>query len=311
MSTSSVTVVIPTHDRLPMLRAAVDSVRRQRTVDAELIVVDDASSDGTPDWLATQHDPRLTWRRVEPGGGGSAARNLGLELVSTPLVLFLDDDDLLRPGALATLTKALGDAPAAAGAAGAYVRFGPAVASQVDPHPSSCVVAPTWIEELVGWNMPPAALLWRTEVVRRIGGWDTELRRCEDRDLNLRAYPRSFVLVPEVVMEYRVHGAQVTGDPRAETHMMVLHRFIDTLPDRDAATARRVLVARRHLEMGLAQHREGDFRAAARALWTVRRVAPEVVRSPILRDWLRPVFAKCALAALAPAMARRVRGFET
>ena len=68
-------VVIPTYNRVPFLPSALDSVRRQRFTDYEIIVVDDGSEDGTCDYLQRQKDRLRILRQSNRGPG--AERNLG------------------------------------------------------------------------------------------------------------------------------------------------------------------------------------------------------------------------------------------
>ncbi len=295
-----ITVVIPTHNRVGYLKEAVASVLGQQGPVAEVIVVDDGSSDATPDWLDQLRHDRLTWLRLTPGRGGSAARNLALERCESAFTLFLDDDDRLRPGALARLCGALRAHPRAAGAAGSFVRFGPVDVVRRELQPRIAVTVPVWREELFGWNMPPGTLLWRTDAVRHIGGWDDTLSRCEDRDLNLRAYPRPFVLLPATVMEYRMHAAQVPGHEYADVLRQVLARFVGSLAGRDRQVAERVLEARQRFAEGLDRYMQGDFRAATRNFSGVLSGGTTLPRSPILGPWLLGLAAKAAAGAALP-----------
>jgi glycosyltransferase involved in cell wall biosynthesis len=100
--TPPVAVVIPVWDSyVGFLREAVASVREQR-IEAELIVVDNASEQPLPELQGVRIVRSPT--RLTTG----AARNLGLEAVTAPLVVFLDADDLMLPGSLATLLAGLG-----------------------------------------------------------------------------------------------------------------------------------------------------------------------------------------------------------
>jgi glycosyltransferase involved in cell wall biosynthesis len=105
--TPPVAVVIPVWDSyVAFLSEAVASVREQR-MDVEIVVVDNASSEPLPpigDVRIVRSDTRL------PTG---AARNLGLGAVTAPLVVFLDADDLMLAGTLATLTAGLREGDAA------------------------------------------------------------------------------------------------------------------------------------------------------------------------------------------------------
>ncbi len=95
-------VIIPTYNCLELLPLAVASVRMQGIEDIEILVVDDASIDGTAEWLAaeTARDPRLIPLHTERKGP-SYTRNLALYQARAPIVGFLDADDLWWPNKLA------------------------------------------------------------------------------------------------------------------------------------------------------------------------------------------------------------------
>jgi hypothetical protein len=92
-----ITVVMPTRNRAPMLREAIASVLAQRHNSFELVVIDDGSTDETPEVLAAIDDPRVRVVRTE-GLGESFARNLGLDAATGDILTFLDDDNLMDPG---------------------------------------------------------------------------------------------------------------------------------------------------------------------------------------------------------------------
>ena len=96
-----ISVVLATYDRRHSLPRAIASVLAQDGVRFELIVVDDASRDGTADYLATLCDPRLRVITAERNGGPSAARNLGLKAARAGIVACLDSDDAYLPRRLA------------------------------------------------------------------------------------------------------------------------------------------------------------------------------------------------------------------
>src|SRR5229473_1497770 len=96
-----ISVVLATYDRRHSLPRAIASVLAQDGVRFELIVVDDASRDGTADYLATLCDPRIRAITAERNGGPSAARNLGLKAARAGIVAFLDSDDAYLPRRLA------------------------------------------------------------------------------------------------------------------------------------------------------------------------------------------------------------------
>ncbi|MFH1762026.1 MAG: glycosyltransferase family 2 protein, partial [bacterium] len=85
-----VSVIIPTYNRLEMVKRAIDSVRRQSYNNREIIVVDDGSNDGTSEYLNIQDDIKA----LRQGNNGvSSARNTGITQSSGEWVAFLDSDD--------------------------------------------------------------------------------------------------------------------------------------------------------------------------------------------------------------------------
>ena len=94
-----VSVVMPTHNRRALLEAAIDSVLAQTLGDFELLIVDDASTDGTAEMLATRAraDGRIRIMRAAVNGGCDAARNRAMGQARGRYLAFLDDDDLFLP----------------------------------------------------------------------------------------------------------------------------------------------------------------------------------------------------------------------
>jgi len=94
-----VSVIIPTYNYGRFLAESIGSARRQTVSDIEIIVVDDGSTDETPQVLAGISEPRLTTVRT-PNGGISAARNRGLDMTTGEYIAFLDADDRWAPNKL-------------------------------------------------------------------------------------------------------------------------------------------------------------------------------------------------------------------
>lgn len=96
-----VSVILPTHNRLPLLAEALGSLEAQSFLDWEVVVVDDASNpaiDGTS--VVAQH-PRAGVHRHHESQGGATAKNTGIAIARGEILAFLDDDDLYDPRYLA------------------------------------------------------------------------------------------------------------------------------------------------------------------------------------------------------------------
>jgi glycosyltransferase involved in cell wall biosynthesis len=92
-----VSVLLAVHNGGRYLGAAIDSVLGQTVEDLELIVIDDASTDETPDLLATAGDERLVVLRNDQQDGLATSLNRGLEVATGRYVARLDDDDIAAP----------------------------------------------------------------------------------------------------------------------------------------------------------------------------------------------------------------------
>ena len=97
----TITVVIPLYNKEAIIERAIASVLAQTHADLQLIIIDDGSTDRSPEIAAAVADPRITLVRQENAGPG-AARNAGIRLAETDYVAFLDADDEWEPDHLAT-----------------------------------------------------------------------------------------------------------------------------------------------------------------------------------------------------------------
>jgi glycosyltransferase involved in cell wall biosynthesis len=95
-----VSIVIPVFNRREQVISAVDSALAQTFGDLEIIVVNDGSTDRTPDTLATLR-PQAKLLRLPENRGPSPARNVGTAIARGEFVMLLDSDDELLPEAIA------------------------------------------------------------------------------------------------------------------------------------------------------------------------------------------------------------------
>jgi glycosyltransferase involved in cell wall biosynthesis len=112
-NTTVVRVILPTHNRADVLGDAIQNALGQTHGDLELVIVDDGSTDATPDLMAdwARRDRRVRCLRQQQGGA-SAARNAGLALPDIPAVVaFLDSDDVWSADHLATSVRVLNECP--------------------------------------------------------------------------------------------------------------------------------------------------------------------------------------------------------
>ncbi|ADK83330.1 glycosyl transferase family 2 [Sediminispirochaeta smaragdinae DSM 11293] len=97
-------VVIPVYNKRPHIHRAIASVLNQTYTDFELLIIDDASTDGSKAEIENFSDSRIRkFSRAEPGPGGYAARNLGIREARSEWIAFLDADDQWNPEFLETI----------------------------------------------------------------------------------------------------------------------------------------------------------------------------------------------------------------
>ena len=99
-----VSVVIPLYNQAAFIGGAIDSIWRQTQRPAEIIVVDDGSTDGGADVVNRIPDPRLRVIR-QSNRGVSAARNAGIAAARFPLIAFLDADDQWMPRHISSILE--------------------------------------------------------------------------------------------------------------------------------------------------------------------------------------------------------------
>jgi glycosyltransferase involved in cell wall biosynthesis len=178
-----VSVIIPTYNRGWIVRDAIDSVLGQTYADFELIVVDDGSSDRTPQILDAYGD-RL---RVicQANQGVSAARNRGIGDSSGPLIALLDSDDIWLPKKLAVQVDFFKRNPAAliCQTEEIWIRNGLRVNPGKRHRKPSGMIFERSLELCL---VSPSAVMVQRELFEKVGQFDESLPACEDYDLWLR-----------------------------------------------------------------------------------------------------------------------------
>jgi len=89
-----ISVIIPTYNRASLLLRSINSVLNQTFKDFELIIVDDGSTDNTPEIIKEVYDPRVSYFRYERNKGACYARNIGIKKSRYDLIAFQDSDDI-------------------------------------------------------------------------------------------------------------------------------------------------------------------------------------------------------------------------
>ena len=208
--TPRVSVVMGVRDGAPWVGEAVRSVLVQTLGDLELIVVDDGSTDATPDVLAAIEDPRLRVERQAPEGL-TRALNRALALARADLVARLDADDVGLPQRLARQHAFLA-AHAAVGLLGTAAREVDAAGREVRVlRPPEDDAA---LRRLLIRRNPfvHSSVMVRRALLERVGGYDARLAVAQDYDLWMRmAAVTRLANLPEGLLIRRLVPGRVTA----------------------------------------------------------------------------------------------------
>ncbi len=211
-----VSIVIPTHNREKLLEQALNSVRSQSWPNIEIIVVDDASNDGTALYLEREAavDNRIKIVCNEAPQGGAVARNLGIKLASGVFVAFLDDDDLWEPDKLIKQIDMLRSNPSASAVSCSHI-----VKTNNGKHSLQKLHAPNDLQQVLKANKFGGASMCVTtkKALNTIGGFDQSLRSGQDWDLWIRLCVEGPILMsPEPLVIYQLHeGIRITTNKKS------------------------------------------------------------------------------------------------
>lgn len=202
--TQTISCIVPVYNGAPFLAEAIESILAQTLRPSEIIIVDDGSTDTTPEIAANYADHARYVRQENKGPGG--ARNHGLKLAAGDFISFLDADDIWHREKLERQMQTLGS-DAEAGICLTHVEnfWIPELAHERDrlkDHPFS--------KPIVGYVCQ--ALLARRAVFDAVGHFDENLRVGEDTDWFLRVSQAGIkkTILAETLVYRRIHGNNIS-----------------------------------------------------------------------------------------------------
>jgi glycosyltransferase involved in cell wall biosynthesis len=215
--TPTVSIVLPTFNRLPFLRESVDSVFAQTLQEWELIIADDGSEDDTLVYLAVlERLPRVKVLRLAHTGNPGAVRNAALRQADGRFVAFLDSDDLWMPDKLHRQLAAHAARPDRRWSYTALQRIDAAGEPMRDglgmgwvPHEGAIFEQLLTIEAAVA---TPSVMVER-QLLDQVGAFDEQQSYFEDYELWLRLSLRSDVIVVnQPLIKVRNHAQHYSAD---------------------------------------------------------------------------------------------------
>lgn len=307
-----ISVVVPVYNGELTVEETVRSVLNQTFSDFELIVINDGSTDSTPDILSKIQDPRLKVFSYS-NAGLSASRNRGIKLASGELISFIDADDLWTPTKLESQLNALLANPRSAisyswtnciDASGNLLDFGIHVTADGDVFSK--------LLKFFFLGSGSNALI-RKQVFDEVGYFDETLTSAEDWDMFLRiASQYDFSAVPEPQILYRISDNSMSRNVirQERESLKVIERAYSREPGKSISHLKKYTYA--NLFIYLASHalrgapdRENG-KIAARFLWISIKNNPSIIKQ--LKYVLTLIFKILTVMILPPQQARALRG---
>ena len=212
--TPPLTVVVTSHNRAELIVSSLESVLASSFREFRLLVLDDASTDGTVEAVRrlAETDSRIRIEVNATNLGQFANRNRAIQLVDTPYLKFHDSDDLMYPHCLEVLMRLIASSPEAG--------FAMTAGKNWSGGPCPMLLSPrmSYLREFLGqglFHCSPSGALFRTEVLRELNGFPQQgvgsdfifwHRACA-------LYPA--LLAPGDLFWYRIHAGQEMASPEA------------------------------------------------------------------------------------------------
>ena len=231
MNRSDVSVVIPAYNSAKYISESLGSVLAQTHQPAQILIVDDGSTDDTRAVVAAHSDPRVRYIQI-PHQGSAAARNTGIELSSGDYLAFLDADDRWRPAMLEKQVAILEQDESLICSFTNFVRFvegtGEVLPEQFEFYPElarvpvartrsedAFIVEGDAFAQFIRFEEIPAftqCMLFRRAMIADMRQ-NKALRRCEDLEFVARVFMRGKVAFnSEVLTDVRRHDSNITND---------------------------------------------------------------------------------------------------
>jgi len=263
MTTPTISVIVPTHNRPERVRKAVQSVLAQTFQDLEVIVVDDGMERRADAALQEIHDARVMYLQHDKNKGAAAARNTGIRAARAPYIAFLDDDDEWFPEKLEKQYAVFRQREGRIDFVFCAVEIYYEDTAQRTQQRFSKTGEYNFYETLLAHRLRilTSSLLIKKETLNRVGGFDEAFPSNQEWDLMLRV-TRDHIgyCMPEVLvrMKFLAAGDHIGGilSKRIAGRELLLHKHYTVLQQRPH------VLANHYFWLGLLCRDNGEFRKA-------------------------------------------------
>jgi glycosyltransferase involved in cell wall biosynthesis len=237
----TVSVVMPCYNGASFIKEALDSAMIQTHLPAEIIIVDDGSTDNSAEFItqyASDH-PQVPIRLIQQQNAGEpAARNAGIEASNSNWVAALDTDDWWEPQKLELQLKAAEEAgeECVLVHTATLGQFPDGSCGKKQEKPTSMRTG--WVTQslLEPESIGHPSIMVRKTALTEIGGYDPSYKQACDIDLYYRlSVVGTFVFVPVYLLNYRYHAGQMSASPvkQIRFHHRAAFEFFQKHPDKE------------------------------------------------------------------------------
>lgn len=276
--TARISIVTLSFNQAGFLEKAIRSVLDQDYPEIEYIIVDPGSTDGSRDLIAQYRD-QITQVILDPDDGPADGLNRGLAAATGDIFGYINADDRLLPGAVASVAETFRQHPAADIAYGhgfienlTHGTYRPFLAS---PPPLS-----PWMMAHGGLVMLQQSTFFRLSALRRIGGFNAANRTCWDWELlvDLARTGAQAHRIDRALAVFTLHGGSISGSGRMERqYQLDQERLFTKLLGRDRGAAHRAACLTARLAKYLRDPRMLALRWPFMAEWAM---APDLLMPP-------------------------------
>ena len=271
-----VSIVTPAYNQAEYLAETIESVLAQDYPNIEYIVLDDGSTDSTPEVLQ-RYKNRVRWERHE-NMGQARTLNKGWSIARGALLGYLSSDDCLSPKAISQLVQKISDEPKASAV---YCDF-----ELMDAQSRS--FRTIFVEDFKADRLyidlvcqPGPGALFRREVFDTAGGWAEHLSQVPDFEFWLRAAKfGQFVRVPQVLAQFRVHEGSASFRPISAVRSMEIVEVMSSYWGKQTGQKFRRSMATAHLVAAKSHAQSGRLNAFFTQWRSALRHRPSIILSP-------------------------------
>jgi glycosyltransferase involved in cell wall biosynthesis len=229
-----VSVIIPAFNARSTIRETLESVQAQTYRNLDIIIVDDGSSDGTPDAVAdlAANDPRVTIIRRERNGGIPSTRNIGIQASRGVYLSFVDADDLWHPEKIRLQVEKMNECGPDVGVVYSWCTYMDATTRIIPRRVFAATFEGEVYSQLLMGNFVNNTWLVRRSCLDAVGGYREDLvTGNEDLQIYLDlAALYDFVVVPRFLTAYRLLPGSKSHDV---WNMRAGHKSVLTLARRE------------------------------------------------------------------------------